>query len=468
MSTAEISVPGVDLDDARRRLVDDIPFLLSLLREFVRHSIALERSLNLGGSPSSVEDDLRKLHQIRGGAGNLAVRTVEGVSARLELSLKQYLGPNHPDAATRKVLKDLRSRLQGELFALRDALHDASVGIIADEDLISPRSTPPAARQIQSSGGRRILVIDDSTAMRSYLRATLEKHDPSLEVIEASDGLSGFQRLTEGRPDLVLCDLQMPKFDGLKLLSMWASRPELREIPVLMLTAEHDAERKAKLLAQGAADYITKPFHGGELVARVAIHLGVRKLREENRQLRALLDDQKSSDPHTGVFNRRYFETTLLDEVQRTTRYAVPLSLIIMQLQRFERGTERDGYVSQDKLLSSVGPFLNDAIRTTDKAARIAQDKFAIILTHTGASGAQEMASRLCRSFHSSSSNGAMAPQHRPMAAMGVASSEGTPITARDLLERAESALAESIKRGGGRVVSWAPSLPDSSHANMR
>lgn len=458
MNHVEIELPGVDLDDARQRLVDDVPFLLSLLREFVRHSIALEGALQLDGTPKATDDDLRKLHQLRGGAGNLAVRTVEGVAARLELSLKAAAAQKGPDAGALKTFGDLRSKLKGELYALRDALHDASVNLVR-EDLVPPRSSRQSSRKVRPSSNRcRVLIVDDSSAMKSYLRATLEKCDEPLEIIEASGGLQGFQKLADEQPDLVLCDLQMPEFDGMKLLSMWASRPELKEIPVLMLTAEHEAERKVEMLKRGAADYITKPFHGQELVARVKIHLGVRRLRAEARQLRALLDQAVSSDEVTGVSTRGHFETALLEEVQRTNRYRVPLSLVFLELR------PGGGVSASTNLLANVGVFLNASIRNTDKAARIDENKFALLLTHTGRLGAAEVAARLCRAIPDLSKRD---PRllGQITASIGVASSDGAPTTAEEMTERTNAALARARRAADSEFVVWTPPEVAGQHA---
>lgn len=458
----ELKLPGVDLNDARKRLVDDVPFLLSLLREFVRHALPIEKALVLDGAPTTIDDDLRKLHQLRGGAGNLGIWSIEGIAARMELALKSQRSarttPGHSDS-----VREMKSRLQAELFALRDALQEASVGV-GEESTNTPVSSGRRAPPTPRPSASRVLIIDDSAAMRTYLRATLSKCGEPLDIIEASDGLKGFKCMSEDKPDLVLCDLNMPEFDGMKLLSIRAGRVELREIPVLMLTAEHDADRKVELLERGATDYITKPFHGGELLARLKIHLGVRKLREEVRHLRALLNDTSTSDDVTGVYNRRSFETALLEEVQRTTRYGVPLSLIVMQLDSPLGADVRMSHPTADQILSKVGLFLLQTVRSTDKAARVGQDRFAMILTHTGPAGATEMASRLCRRFPEAVGE-PRGEAPGPTASFGIASSEGTPITAREMMNRAEAALEDALRHGGNRVSAFHPNLPSRTQA---
>src|SRR5258708_17155212 len=145
----------------------------------------------------------------------------------------------------------------------------------------------------------RILIVDDSGVLRSQIRGVLRR-DGDHEIIEAADGLAAFKLIVERKPDLVLCDLVMPNIDGLKLLGLRASRRELAHIPMLVLTAESDANRKADILQRGASDYVTKPFHEEELLARVRIHLRLKILQDELRDANARLEALATTDGLTG------------------------------------------------------------------------------------------------------------------------------------------------------------------------
>src|SRR5476651_428037 len=91
-----------------------------------------------------------------------------------------------------------------------------------------------------------VLVVDDSPSIRAQIRGVLRQVEGFDELIEAGDGLQAFTLMLERQPDLVICDLIMPVFDGLKFLALRATRPELANIPVIMLTAEGDANRKVR------------------------------------------------------------------------------------------------------------------------------------------------------------------------------------------------------------------------------
>lgn len=120
---------------------------------------------------------------------------------------------------------------------------------------------------------KRVLIVDDEPSLRALVRANLEVD--GLEVIEAIDGIEGIKRMRESKPDLVLLDIMMPGKDGIEVLEEVAADPDLRDIPILMLTAKgelEDMERGAEL---GARGHITKPFDPEQMVRTVKAALGI-------------------------------------------------------------------------------------------------------------------------------------------------------------------------------------------------
>ncbi|MBU1244826.1 response regulator [Myxococcota bacterium] len=126
----------------------------------------------------------------------------------------------------------------------------------------------------------RILIVDDDPLQRELLREYLEIS--GFEVDEADNGKTALAGL-RGRPaDLVILDLQMPVMDGFSTLKALQEQPGTATIPVLMLTSHDRPNLKVKGLELGAEDYITKPFHQAELLARVKAALRRNPRHEEN------------------------------------------------------------------------------------------------------------------------------------------------------------------------------------------
>ncbi len=111
---------------------------------------------------------------------------------------------------------------------------------------------------------RKILIVEDERRMARFIRMNLE-HD-GFQVLEATRGQEGLDKLREELPDLILLDVMLPDIDGFEVLRRVR---EVSEIPVVMLTAKGEEDDRVRGLELGADDYVTKPFSPRELVSRV-------------------------------------------------------------------------------------------------------------------------------------------------------------------------------------------------------
>lgn len=111
----------------------------------------------------------------------------------------------------------------------------------------------------------RILIIDDDMHIGNMLEEALKKE--GYEISRAYSGTEALLALPGIKPDLVLLDLMLPGVKGEEVL------PQIKGIPVIVISAKTDVDDKVKLLLEGADDYLTKPFHVKELSARIAVQL---------------------------------------------------------------------------------------------------------------------------------------------------------------------------------------------------
>lgn len=123
---------------------------------------------------------------------------------------------------------------------------------------------------------KKILIVDDDAGIGNMLEEMLIKE--GYAVLRAYSGTEALLLLRGDRPDLVLLDLMLPGLNGEEVL------PHMKDIPVIVISARADVEDKVALLLGGAADYVTKPFSGQELMARIAVQL--RKKDAEQRESR--------------------------------------------------------------------------------------------------------------------------------------------------------------------------------------
>ena len=273
--------------------------------------------------------------------------------------------------------------------------------------------------------------------------------------MEASDGLTAFKTIMDNPPDLVLCDLVMPGFDGLKFLGLKASRKELEQIPVIILTAEDDLDRKAEILERGASDYVTKPFHEKELLARVRIHTKLKLLQDQLLEKNAQLEALSVTDVLTGLANRRRLMTRLDEEVQRARRYKTPLSVVMIDIDHFKLVNDTYGHAMGDEVLRNIGAMLKASVRTTDLAARYGGEELTLVLPHTDIPAAIQVAENLRQKFADMVHELDGASLQKTIS-MGVAARDGQSEIphAEDLLKHADEALYRAKQSGRNRVES--------------
>ena len=114
----------------------------------------------------------------------------------------------------------------------------------------------------------KILVVDDDANVQRLLQYTLKQE--GYDVVVASDGAEGFRLWGAEAPDLILLDVMLPKLDGYQVAAKIRSEEgNASHVPIIMLTAEREVEQKVRGLRAGADDYLLKPFHPAELLARI-------------------------------------------------------------------------------------------------------------------------------------------------------------------------------------------------------
>ena len=115
---------------------------------------------------------------------------------------------------------------------------------------------------------RMIMTVDDSTSMRQMVKATLIS--AGYGVVEAADGQEALDYARENSVDLVISDVNMPRMDGITLVSELRSLPSYRLTPVLLLTTESSMDKKMEGKKAGATGWIVKPFNPAQLLATLA------------------------------------------------------------------------------------------------------------------------------------------------------------------------------------------------------
>lgn len=319
------------------------------------------------------------------------------------------------------------------------------------------------ARFSRTSNGRMVettcLIIDDSEGVRNRLIEGLSSAQVFDRFITAEDGLEGFRKMRSEAVDLVLCDLDMPAFDGFKFLRMKCGDPSLSEVPVILLTGREDVDSKVRGLSAGASDYLTKPFDQLELIARVNVHMNLKRLRDELREKNEELERLARTDELTGVANRRYLMECLEQEFARSQRYQRPFSLLMADLDHFKRINDSYGHQVGDDVLVRTAAAMRSTLRQNDIVGRYGGEEFALMLPETEVEGALTVAER-CRQMIEELVVEVQGVRVPVTASLGLATNPSASIASVDALMRvADGALYEAKRAGRNRVV--AASVPE-------
>ena len=239
-----------------------------------------------------------------------------------------------------------------------------------------------------------ILLAEDDPVTRMLMTRFLKK--AGYEVDAVADGSEALDRMSRRYYPILITDWEMPKMDGLALCKAMRGLQLDGYVYALLLTARDSKENIIAGLEAGADDYLVKPVHEAELVARLnagrrilALEHSLRAANERNRIL-------SITDALTGAFNRRYLMEQLPREVERCRRYAYPLSVLMCDIDHFKNLNDARGHAAGDDVLQQFAARMQGSIRTTsDWIARYGGEEFFIVLPQTGYEGAVFVAEKM-------------------------------------------------------------------------
>ena len=115
----------------------------------------------------------------------------------------------------------------------------------------------------------KVLVVEDSPSMRSFVVNIIESGADDVEIVEAENGFEALKTLPHHKFDAILTDINMPDINGLELVSFLKNHPIYKTIPIMVISTESTTEDRNRAAALGAEEYLVKPFEAPELVAKL-------------------------------------------------------------------------------------------------------------------------------------------------------------------------------------------------------
>ena len=237
----------------------------------------------------------------------------------------------------------------------------------------------------------KILIAEDDPVSRRLLEAFLSKW--GYDVVVTCDGREAWEVLNEAdAPSLVVSDWMMPKVDGLELCRKIREMQRSSYTYFIILTAKERKEDVIQGLEAGADDFLIKPFHQEELKYRVQIGKRIIELEQRIQMLAC-------TDPLTDVLNRRAFMERMEQEIHRSIREDIPLSLILTDIDYFKSINDRFGHQAGDLVLQRFTEQLCKFSRPYDFIGRYGGEEFVVCLPGgdglQGRSAAERMRKRV-------------------------------------------------------------------------
>ncbi|MCL2661943.1 MAG: diguanylate cyclase [Oscillospiraceae bacterium] len=231
-----------------------------------------------------------------------------------------------------------------------------------------------------------ILIVDDELLNLKMLRSIL--HDEYI-VFTAKDGLTAIAIASKEKPDLILLDILMPEMDGYEVLGILKSDSETRHIPVIFITGLDSKTEEEKGLSMDAVDYISKPFSPG------IVHLRVKNQIQIVNQIRTI-ELLSNLDQLTQIPNRRSLDQQLISEWGRSIRENIPLSLLMIDVDKFKVYNDKYGHLQGDTVLQMIAETIVATLqRAGDFAARFGGEEFCVLLPGADMDGAMLVAEQI-------------------------------------------------------------------------
>jgi diguanylate cyclase (GGDEF)-like protein len=296
----------------------------------------------------------------------------------------------------------------------------------------------------------KVLVADDSAVSRKLVEFTLSEKQYSL--VFAKSGRETLELFAEHHPALVIVDWIMPDLTGIEICQSIRSRTQASYTYIILLTGKSEKDSVVEGLAAGADDYLTKPFHHEELIARVGVGLRIIGLQREIEAKNLLLKELALTDSLTSLPNRRAIEDWATRQLSAAARYSFSFWVALADLDHFKTVNDTHGHDAGDTVLKAFSEILKSKSRHSDICGRIGGEEFLLILTHATEENAKVVIDRVRAELEATQFN-FDGNSLQVTASFGLAGFVGThPPDFNRLVAQADAALYSAKRQGRNRL----------------
>jgi two-component system cell cycle response regulator len=309
---------------------------------------------------------------------------------------------------------------------------------------------PTLSHDFRGDWGRILLVDDKLSSYERLLSAFRDKHHVEVEI----NPQEALIRASDGAYDLIIINLGLKDFDGLRLCSQIRSVERLRHLPLLIIVEPDEQARLMRGLEMGVNDYLVRPIDRNELYARVLTQIRRKRYTDYLRDTVQYSLEQAVIDQLTSLHNRRYMETHLTSLVSQTAARGKDLSVLMLDVDYFKAINDTYGHDAGDDVLREFARRMKKTVRGIDLVCRLGGEEFVVVMPDADVNVAYTVAERIREKV-------SMVPfpirdgsEHvQATISIGVAMLRIDGDSAEQLLKRADEALYSAKRNGRNRVV---------------
>lgn len=298
---------------------------------------------------------------------------------------------------------------------------------------------------------RPILVLDEDHETLELMLEPLRWEGYDVRGLTSPSEAAEF--LNYWKPQMIIVDPDFANAEGLEYLN--SLQGCLDSTSLIVVSSNKATDRITQCLDLGASDYIVSPFIPLEFLARVRAQLRFMDTRDElievNRELRELVE----IDDLTGLFNMRSIYQKLEFEMERGKRFKRPVTVIMIDMDKFKLVNDGHDHLFGSYILSEVGKIIKASTRTVDIPARYGGDEFLIVLSEVPLAGVEMFCERLRKKVEQMTFSQGKDSINLTLSIGFATSQTHEELPAKELVRRADMALYEAKRSGRNRVVSY-------------
>ena len=292
----------------------------------------------------------------------------------------------------------------------------------------------------------KVLIADTSAETKNVLGQVLQNQGYECCFVENNGAI--LERVYHELPDVIFLTVHLNVNAGfsLRILEKLKAAPSTREIPVIIIGTNRMRKTLTRCYQHGAYDYISLPYFKEEVLARLRNIIYIRK---KTRELERMMD----RDYLTGLYNRNYFMTRMIEELSWSMSYNEPFSLMMLDIDFFKKINDAYGHRCGDEVLKKLAGVLLSTMRREDIVGRFGGEEFIVLMSNTTGDAAAGLGEKLLKAVQEEEFSCCETDLLRVTISIGITTfsdiSEPSPDV---LIGQSDSALYDAKKGGRNKV----------------